>query len=253
MTKQSRLGGGGSVLLTYYPGERFERPFADLAQPGPAGLEAAADAALRELAGWGLATTDDAFARVLLDRGAKLRRHAHVHSRDLRSHPAPGEWASPQLPTGLHVTSWDRPLEEIAVVALAAYPPDHPDFSPRADLADVVAQDLRPYAESERLGPRMDASGLVADESGRLVALLLVSDRPGEAPDGGPWVVDVGRLPGRAYAGTGRALLQRALQRLTADGAASLSLAVTEGNPARRLYEDLGITHAYSAQTLILP
>ena len=83
--------------------------------------------------------------------------------------------------------------------------------------------------------------------------MLLVSDRPGEAPDGGPWVVDIGRLPGRAYAGTGRALLQRALALLTAEGAASLSLAVTEGNPARLVYEDLGIAHVYSAQTLALP
>jgi GNAT superfamily N-acetyltransferase len=246
----------GTTLLTYLPTTRADRDFADLAEVGPAGVDAAADAALRDLSGWGLATTDEHLAAALLARGATPRRHAHVHSRDLRADPAPSEWASPALRAGLRLTPWDRPLEEIAAVALAAYSPGHPDFEPREGVADVVARDLRPYAVDGALGPTMPASGLVVEDdgaNGRVVAMLLVNDRAGVAPDGGPWVTEVARLSGTAYAGTGRALLQRALARLTADGHPALSLAVTEGNPARTLYEQLGIRHASSAMTLLLP
>ena len=192
----------------------------------------------------------------MLERGATLRRHAHVHSRDLRADPAPSDWADPRLRDGLRLTPWDRPLEEIAVVALAAYPPEHPDFEPRDGVTDVVAQDLRPYAVDGALGPTLPASGLVIEEddaNGRVVALLLVNDREGVAPDGGPWVTEVARLGGTAYAGTGRALLQRAMAQLTADGHPALSLAVTNGNPAQHVYEQLGIRHAYSAMTILLP
>ena len=91
MTRDSLLADDGSVLVSYLPDRRSDRPFADLAEPGPASIDDASDAALRELSGWGLATTNDAFARALLDRGATLRRHAHVHSRDLRADPAPSD------------------------------------------------------------------------------------------------------------------------------------------------------------------
>ncbi len=229
---------------------------ADLAEVGTGGLDAAADATMRDLSGWGLATLDDQLAAALLERGATLRRHAHVHSRDLRADPAPPNWAEPPMRDGLRLTPWDRPLEEIAAVALAGYPPEHPDFEPRNGVADVVARDLKPYAVDGALGPTLPASGLVIEDDGaigRIVAILLVNDREGTPPDGGPWVTEVARLGGTAYAGTGRALLQHAMAQLTATGRPALSLAVTEGNPARNLYEQLGIRHAYSAQTLLLP
>jgi hypothetical protein len=245
-------GPDGSVVITFQPVTRGDRQVADLAEIGDAGPEAAAEAALRELPGWGLATTNVGLARLLLARGATLRRSAHIHSRDLRADPAPADWASPPLRAGLRLTPWDRPLEEVAAVLLAAYPPGHPDHSPREGLEDVVAQDLKPFVVDEALGPLLPVSGLVLEDD-MVVAVLLVNDREGRAPDGGPWVTDVSRLPGSAYAGTGRALLQRALAGLTADRAPALSLAVSEGNPARALYESLGITHAYSAMTVLLP
>jgi GNAT superfamily N-acetyltransferase len=246
----------GRTLLSYYAMTRGGRDFADLAEVGDSSLDAAAAAAITELSGWGLATTDETLAKALLERGATLRRHAHVHSRDLRADPAPSDWADPPLRVGLRLTPWDRSLEEIAAVALAAYPPGHPDFEPRAGVADVVERDLRPYAVDGGLGPLLPASGLVIEDDedgGHVVAVLLVNDRDGEVPDGGPWVTEVARLTGTAYAGTGRALLQRAMAQLTADGQPALSLAVTYGNPARNLYEQLGIRHAYSALTVLLP
>jgi GNAT superfamily N-acetyltransferase len=246
----------GRTLLSYLPTTRGAQDFADLAEPGDCGLDAAAAAALKDLGGWGLATTDEHLAAALLNRGATLRRHAHVHSRNLRKDPVPSDWADPPVRAGLRLTPWDRSLEEVAAVTLAAYPADHPDFEPRDGIADVVARDLRPYAVDAALGPLMSASGLVVegdDQGGRIVAVLLVNDREGEVPDGGPWVTEVARLAGTAYAGTGRALLQRALWRLTAEGEPALSLAVTEGNPARDLYDKLGIRHAYSALTVLLP
>jgi GNAT superfamily N-acetyltransferase len=253
MTTSSLLAADGSVLLAYEATTRLDQPFADLARPGPAGPDAAAAAALEALSGWGVATRDTGLAGALLARGATLRRYAHVHSRDLLLNPAPAEWALASMPPGLHATAWNRPLEDVAEVLLAAYLEDHPDFEPRSGVDEAVEKDLRPYAEAGLMGPRLDASGLVEDEAGNVVAMLLVTARPGPPPDAGPWVVEIARLPARAYAGTGRALLQRALALLTAARAPALSLAVTEGNPARRLYEELGIDHAYSAATFSLP
>jgi ribosomal protein S18 acetylase RimI-like enzyme len=57
-------------------------------------------------------------------------------------------------------------------------------------------------------------------------------------PYGGPWVTQLFRGPGGR--GAGRALLMRALGIATADGLPALGLAVTHGNPAQRLYEELG-------------
>ncbi|HTY70845.1 MAG TPA: GNAT family N-acetyltransferase [Actinomycetes bacterium] len=242
----------GELVLGYLPLAAGGGPFADFVTAGSLGPDAAADAAARELSGWRAATTDPQLVAALRERGAVLTRHAHIHSRDLIADPAPAAWAVPLLPFGLRITGWDRPLEEVAVVVQAAYPPGHPDHHPRTSLDEVAAKDLRPYVLEEVLGPMLPVGGLVVDQE-RVVALLAVTDRQGVAPDGGPWVVDVARLPDPAYAGAGAALLQRALALLTEAGAPSLSLAVSEGNPARRLYERLGLVHAYSAWTLAIP
>jgi hypothetical protein len=242
----------GAVLLTYKSFELADQQVAYLAEVGAAGPDAAATAALHELPGWVVVTTDEAFAELLAARSATPRRHAHVHSRDLDADPAPREWATPALSPGLRLTPWNRSLEDIAEVQLAAYPEGHPDFQPRDGIADIVGQDLRPYAVDGAFGPVLPASGLVV-EGDSVVALLLVNDRPGSAPDGGPWVTDVARRPGTSYSGTGRALLQRGLSILTTDGRPSLSLAVTDANSAGALYEDLGIRRMYSSRSLLLP
>ena len=141
-------------------------------------------------------------------------------------------------------------------MALAGYPPEHPDFEPRDGIADVVAQDLKPYAVDGALGPILPASGLVIEDdgaAGRIVAVLLVNDReacPRTAAHGSPMSPDSARRRTPAPAG----LSSNARWRSSPPtDVRALSLAVTNGNPARKLYEQLGIRHVYSAQTLLLP
>ncbi|MFD0346855.1 hypothetical protein ACFQ0M_13970 [Kitasatospora aburaviensis] len=47
--------------------------------------------------------------------------------------------------------------------------------------------------------------------------------------------------------------MRRALADTAATGAARVGLAVTEGNPARRLYEDLGFQVTRSSLTVVVP
>jgi ribosomal protein S18 acetylase RimI-like enzyme len=63
-------------------------------------------------------------------------------------------------------------------------------------------------------------------------------------------VILVFRAPG--HPGTGRALLARALRIAARDGLPGLGLAVTHGNPAARLYEDLGFRRILSGMSVDL-
>ena len=80
-----------------------------------------------------------------------------------------------------------------------------------------------------------------------LAALLLVGAATEDMPPPlhGPWLLELFRVPGRR--GVGALLLERALHELAAAGHASLGLSVTEGNPARGLYERLGFATVWSA------
>jgi GNAT superfamily N-acetyltransferase len=90
-------------------------------------------------------------------------------------------------------------------------------------------------------GPLLDCSG-VALRDGRVVGAIVCTRLDGE-----PWVLEVFREPGAR--GAGRALLERALA--LCEGP-TLGLAVTEGNPAVRLYEALGFERVHTAYSVDL-
>ncbi len=48
-------------------------------------------------------------------------------------------------------------------------------------------------------------------------------------------------------------MLRRALALATLHGLPALGLAVSDGNPARRVYERLGFRHMFSSITVIVP
>jgi GNAT superfamily N-acetyltransferase len=218
--------------------ERDGRPLADLFELAVA-PEAATPAITEELRGWRIAG-DEALGRALIAAGGVPRRHAHVYTHDLRS--------LPPAPEGFRLTPLDRPAEELAPVLDAAFPPDHPDFatSERKDPLILARQLLG----GETLGPLLACSGVALDRDDRVVAAIIVNGAPGEPPLGGPWVGLVFRAPG--HPGTGRALLVRALRLAAADGLPALGLAVTHGNPAVALYEDLGFRHVWTAMSVDL-
>jgi len=241
----------GVPVLRYLRGDG-ERPQADLARP-LVPVEQAGPAVRDELAGWDLSTDDQDLEEALVAAGARLVRHAHVLSFDLvagagRIDPL---WTQPEVAEPLRVTGVDRPADELAAVELAAFPPGHPDHE-SADRSQAREM-LRRCCDGELVGPFLpQASGLVVDGE-RVVAFLLANRMPGDPPLGGAWLSDVARDPDPAYRGLGAVLVRRALALLAQAGEPAFGLAVSDGNPARGLYESLGFRLRHSSRRLRLP
>jgi GNAT superfamily N-acetyltransferase len=207
--------------------ERDDRRVADLFEPAPdLPLERVAAALVAELGGWRIAG-EEPLGAALLEAGARPARHAHVYTHDLS--------AAPSAASGFGLAPLDHPPAALVPAYLAAYGPGHPDHAgrqgedPHAEIAQLVS--------GGDLGPVLACSAVALDGD-RVVGAIIVTDAPGEPPFGGPWVCELFRDP--AHPGTGRALLERALAGAHAAGLPALSLAVTAGNPAQRLYESVG-------------
>ncbi|MEE1769654.1 GNAT family N-acetyltransferase [Streptomyces sp. JV185] len=98
------------------------------------------------------------------------------------------------------------------------------------------------------LGPVLPCSTLVVDETNRVVAGAILTDR-----DGLPWIADVFRRPEARYAGLGANLLRRVLSDAAADGLADVSLVVSDANPARHVYEKLDFQLTGTSLTVVVP
>jgi GNAT superfamily N-acetyltransferase len=229
----------GRPVGSFLRAERDGRPLADLFEAAIAPDEAV-PAILAELRGWRIAA-DEPLAHALVAAGGKPGRHAHVYTHDLRE--------LPPAPEGFRLAPLDQSPEELAPVLDAAFPPDHPDFADGRERQDPVAE-LRELLTEHQFGPVLACSGVALDAAGTPVAASIVTRAPGEPPFGGPWVILVFRAPG--HPGTGRALLARALRIAARDGLPGLGLAVTHGNPAARLYEDIGFRRILSGMSVDL-
>lgn len=239
-------GAGGHALLRMTlagPNNGYDlEPTPDI----PVGDLAATVAA--ELAGWQLAAPPE-LAEALRPHGARFGRHAHLHSRDLRANPPPAQWAVLPPPEGTTVVPVRGIDPDLADAMEAAYPPGHPD----REAHESPTHALREILTGAALGPLLPCSRTLLAADGRACAGSLVTDRPGEPPWAGPWLTELHRHPERAPRGAGRFLLRRSMAAAAADGLAALSLVVTEGNPARRLYDDLGLRRITSTVNVALP
>jgi GNAT superfamily N-acetyltransferase len=242
--------GDGRAIGRFVVASREGFPLADLFELAPGVTVAeAVPAIVAQLRGYVLAG-DVELGRALLDAGARAGRHAHVLSRDLVADPAPRAWQDPPAPDGLRLTPLDRPAEDLAAAAVAAYPPEHVDNA-HLDRPIDHPKELRELIAGRSVGPLLGCSGLAVDADDAVVGAVLVNDDEGSPPYGGPWVTQVFRGPGGR--GAGRALLMRALGLATADGLPALGLAVTHGNPAQRLYDELGFRHVVTAFNVRVP
>jgi ribosomal protein S18 acetylase RimI-like enzyme len=239
----------GNAVLGQFNRYDADPPSAELFE-AKADLDVVASAILTDLAGWNLTTTDEALASELVERGALPTRHFSLMTVDV---VAQEKWQEDVTTDRFDL----RPLTvdtEIprAIIGLvrSAYPPGHPDEELGSD--DDIVRDIRRALDGDRLGVLMDMSALAFDGD-RPVGLVMVNRVPGAPPTGGPWVTDLCRDPDRRYAGLGRALLIRVLHLAQAAGESSVSLAVTEGNPARRLYESLGFRWVATTRKVRLP
>ena len=207
-------------------------------------------AVLADLPG-ALVSGSEAVGLALVAAGARRRRHAHVFSRDLRADPPP-PWRPVGIPDGVRITALDRPAADLVDAWRAAFPPGHPDHLGGPPPADVE-RELADQIGGQVLGPLLPCSGLAIDGEDRVVAGISVTDRRGTPPWGAPWVGDLFRHPDPRWAGLGRLLLERALSIAAELGLPALGLAVTEGNPARRLYESLSFRLVLTSLTVEVP
>ncbi|MGW3229685.1 GNAT family N-acetyltransferase [Kitasatospora sp. NPDC001095] len=240
-----RRGADGEPVLRYQLDEREGRPWADLLEV----LDESADAAgfiRAELPGW-VVSGPPGLGRELAAQGARVLRHAHTLRRDLRADPPPADWAETPLREGLRPVPCDRAPEELYEAWRAAFPAGHVDHYP-GERAQVLAERLGPLLAGKTIGPVLPSSVLAVDAEDRVVAGLTLTDR-----DGRPWVADVFRHPERGYRGLGADLLRRAIGDAAARGLADVTLVVSEGNPARRLYESLGFLLQETSLTVVVP
>jgi ribosomal protein S18 acetylase RimI-like enzyme len=242
----------GRAVLVYSLSEdaRDGRPWADGAsRPDDVPVEDAVLATLAQLSGHAVSSSDRLLVAGLVAAGASELRHAHEMSHDLRELP------ERRTPDGLAVHRFSRAqlvrhAQRIGELRDAAYPPGHPDHSPRTRPPAEVS---RSVANGEVLGPFMPVSQ-VAVHDHAIVGAAVIVDRPGKAPDGGPWVLDIFRDPTSPLRGVGRGLLTAVLHDAREDGLASISLAVSHDNAnALGLYESLGFVDHEQSWTLALP
>jgi GNAT superfamily N-acetyltransferase len=207
---------------TYHRSEHERQLYADLFERAPGVAPArAARAVVDQLAGWRI-FADEELGRALMLAGGLARRHLHVMSHDLAVRP---RWRDPP---GYRLTDVDRPAADLAGAYRAAFPPGHVDYRAEPRKLDAL------LAGSE-FGPLQRGSGLAIAGDGTVAGAILLGTMNGEPPLDGPWVIELFRDP--VHRGVGRALCERALALAPAG---TLGLMVTEGNPARGLYEDLG-------------
>lgn len=223
-------GAGGVPVFSYLEGVRDGRPWAYAIEdigPGAAGV------IISGMPGW-VVSAPVGLGRALLDRGARLLRHMNVMLCDL---PIARPVADP-APDGFRVVPCDRPPAEIFPAWFAAYPPGHPDFHAR-DGEKALNEELVPLLSGEEIGPLLPCSVLAVRDGSpgmdEVVGGVFVHDS-----DRGPWVADVFRHPERSPRGLGALMLSTALVRAHEAGLTGIGLVVTEGNPARRVYERLG-------------
>jgi mycothiol synthase len=198
-------------------------------QPSP-GMPAdrAARLAVRELGGRLIKTRDEEAARALIGAGCTLVRAATDMHRGLGG-PVPDA----PLADGWTITphAWD---DELAQALAAAYGPDHPDRSDRVSR-------LRSLTEgADALIVVQSATGRLKDPGGRSVGeVFTVGPVPwGSVPMS--WVLDLAVSPDGQGRGFGAALLAYAISGTRRAGLTAVGLTVTDGNPARRLYDRMG-------------
>ena len=243
------------TLLATFVAPPSNRPTAaDLRAVAGTDLARLAEVALRDLPGVHVTTRLDE-AAALVAAGAEVERTlVHMLRDDLQYDPPPLRWAAPQLPAGLEAVGVERAdPDELVAAQRRAYGPGHPDH--RVTVESQEAGLLHALLAGELLGPvHRDASTLVVDEEGQIVACLVVTmwEGIGEEWPGGPWVAEVFKVPGGPPL-LGRSLLERALAVCELDGHDAVGLSVNGINPARRLWDRLGFRDAFHRVSLDLP
>ncbi len=225
---------------------RENQTCADLAQPKPhLIIREAVQQVIKERATELISTSNTEFAQELLTQGCNPRRNAIAMTCDLTQLTF--------LPTKNQQET--RFIEEFEADALFdswnnAYEPTHPDHIP-GNNSDLIRGHLQPLLDRSEIGDNHRSSLAVMD--GIPIAGIIISLREGAPPFGGPWVSEIWVDQKHQHQGLGKQLINQAQEKLKADGYPSLGLAVTNGNKAKGLYEDVGFTTIKEFWTLEVP
>jgi ribosomal protein S18 acetylase RimI-like enzyme len=199
------------------------RPLAD---PGRVAAQA-----LRDLADRRLETPDEALAAALVAAGATRTRSATELRHDLadlpEAVPLPAGWS-------LAAGGWD---DDLAAALDAAYGPGHPDQGWTADDTAAV-RDM--FERADPVPPLDPASARLVGPDGRSAGHVLCAGPVPWTDYECAWVLNIGVGPHAQGLGLGRALLTHALRGARDAGLPTLALSVTDGNPARHLYDRAG-------------
>ena len=183
-------------------------------------------------------THDPAEAARLLARGGRLRRLAHDMAADLSHARLPEEQAEQ---AGMVLAALGSDARAIAEAAAEAVPPGHVDFGIWSGV-DRVDYWRRLLAGEGPCGPIIDASSrMIRDRGGRIAGVVVVTRMAASTWwSGGPWIPEIFVVADRQNLGLGGQLLGHAVRTCRERGHHQLGLTVSDGNPARRLYERFG-------------
>jgi GNAT superfamily N-acetyltransferase len=213
---------------------------------GDASSEQIADAVERDLCGHIIGAPRE-LGELLVARGAVARRRSTLMECD----PAAARPPDPAPPAGVTIEpAAGRTPDDVLDAYIDAYPPAHPDHHAGLDR-DGQREMLRALMAGEVIGPLLGCSR-VARTAGGYVGAALVFDPAGEPPLGVPWVGELFRHPD-APRGVGAALLAAMLDQARDDGLAVVGLRVSDGNPARALYDRLGFRPRQEVVTVFVP
>jgi GNAT superfamily N-acetyltransferase len=209
-------------------GEQVASQFRPLPGAGP---DRVAAHAVRDLAGRQITTADEGAARALVGAGSTMVRAAtNMRSRlDEVAAPAPPAEGWVLGPHG-----WD---DDLAAAIRSAYGPEHPDGNWQTDRMTR----LRGLIEGDRRLPLLaGASARLRGLDGRSAGHIVTVGPVPWSDDRCGWVLDVAVAAAAQGGGLGAALLGYALRGARDAGMVGLGLTVTDGNPARHLYDRLG-------------
>ena len=183
-------------------------------------------------------THDGIEAARLLAAGGRLRRLAYDMAIDLKAAQSP---ETPPLPAGVRLEMLGSDIAGIAMAAADAVPPGHVDFGiwSGVDRFEYWRQLLAGEGPCGSVLSR--ASGLVREPDGAIMGVLVVTDMPAsEWWAGDPWIPEVFVVAAHQGEGLGGLLVGHAVRACVDGGYRRLGLTVSDGNPARHLYERFG-------------
>jgi GNAT superfamily N-acetyltransferase len=235
----------GSSVATFLPKVRDGRLWADRVRvlgPNPAGP------IFNQMPGWAVSCQADLAAQ-LVARGAAVLRRAPWMRRDLAADPPPAAWSRLRPVPALHLVSCDSPAFDLLPAWRAAYPITHPDHFAGDDETALRVRLVAQLSGS----PLLSLSTLVTDDAGDVVAAVLVNDMDSEPPRHDPWLVDLFRRPDPVYTGLGALLLRRVLAHAADAELPTVSVVVTEGIPAQRVFARHGFRGVDTTITVLIP